>query len=208
MKKKGYILLIIALMLGMILGVINVIMDRNREKALKKHFIEEYNFEISYPDAYVDISKSGDDESTVLSNLTTKESGEQISEYMQKLNFVETVRDLKNELNGIKMSVEAIKIEKTELSLEEICNRYVVMFQVYNEDVVLNEIKKEIITLDGKETGKVTIKVDGKVEDSVVIAYLISTQDREITVTFIAPETTVQRFEDEINKIINSLKIY
>lgn len=208
MKKKGYIILIAALVLGIIFGVASYIIDRNKSKELKKHFIEEYNFEISYPDAYKDNSKSGDDTSTVLSNLSSVESGEQISEYMQNLNFVETVRNLKNELNGIRLIVEAIKTEKTELSLDEICNRYVIMFQVYNEDIVLEETNKEIITLDGKDIGKVTIEVKGEVENSIVIAYLISLEDREITVTFIAPKTTVTRFEKEINNIINSLKIY
>lgn len=208
MKKKGYIILLAALIIGIILGIVNFFIDKNSGKAIKKHFIEEYNFEISYPDVYIDISKSGDDESQLLSNLTIKESGEQLSEYMQNLNFTETVRNLKNELNGIKLIVEAIKIEKTTLSLEEICNRYVVMFQIYNEDIVLKETKKEIVNLDGKEVGKVTIKVEGKIEDSTIIAYLISTEDREITVTFIAPSSTAERFEDEINNIINSLRIY
>ena len=142
MKKKGYIILVSVVILGVIFGILSFIIDRNKGKELKKHVIEDYNFEISYPDAYIDISKSGEDTSKILSNLSVKESGEELSEYMQNLNFVETVKNLKNNLNGIRMIVEAIYVEKTELTLEEICNRYVVMFKVYNEDAKLKNSTK------------------------------------------------------------------
>ena len=173
MKKKGYIILVSVVILGVIFGIVSCIIDRNKGKEFKKHVIEDYNFEISYPDAYIDISKSGEDTSKILSNLSVKESGEELSEYMQNLNFVETVKNLKNNLNGIRMIVEAIYVEKTELTLEEICNRYIVMFKVYNEDAKLKNSTKEIVSLDGRDAGKVTINVKGEIEDSIVIAYLI-----------------------------------
>ena len=183
-------------------------MDKKAETQLKNHMFEKYNFEISYPDSYKDISKSGDGESSIINNITSNVSGEIISEYMQSLNFVETVRNMKNEVNGIRLIVEAINIEKTQLTLEEICRRYVVMFRVYNEDVVIQNSKTEIVLLDGREVGKVTLIVKGKNESSVIIAYLISLEDREITVTFMTSETNAKLFENEINDIINSLKIY
>ena len=183
-------------------------MNKRLKTELKSHMIEKYNFEISYPDSYKDISKLGDDESDVLNNMQNIVSGEVISDYMQSLNFVETVKNLKSDVNGIRLIVEAINIEKTELSIEEICKRYVVMFRIYNEDAIIQDTKSEIITLDGKEVGKVTLKVKGKQEPSVIIAYLISLEDREITVTFMTSETNAQLFENEINDIINSLKIY
>ena len=35
-------------------------------------------------------------------------------------------------------SAEDVNVEKTELSLEEICKRYVVMFRIYNEDAYIS----------------------------------------------------------------------
>ena len=126
---------------------------------------------------------------------------------MQNLNFVETVRNLKNELTGIRLIIEAINTEKTELDLEEICKRYVVMFQIYNEEKVIRESINEKVNIDGKEAGKVTIKVKGEEEDSILVAYLMPLEDKEITVTFIGSESMIDKSHKEIDKIINSLKI-
>ena len=208
MKKKGYIILISILLLGIIIGVGKFIIQRYNVNKLEKDIIEKYGFEISYPKSYKEINVTENKDSEILSNIETIESGEQISEYIQNLNLVETVRNLKSEYNGIKLLIEAINIEKTTLSLEEICNRYVVMFRIYNEDKTIKESNFEIIELDGKKAGKVKIKVEGEKEDVIVIAYLMSLEEKEITVTFTAPEYIATKHEKEINKIINSLKIY
>lgn len=209
MKKRGYIIIIAIILLGILVGIGRGGYDIYKQNKLVKHVIEEYGFEISYPKTYKDIIKeSGDQEDKILSNVTVKESGEQISEYMQNLNMTETVKDLRNELTGMKIIVEAINTEKTKLDIEEICKRYVVMFQIYNEEKVIRESHNESVTIDGKVAGKVTIKVKGEKEDSILIAYLMPLEDKEITVTFIGSESMINRAEKEISKIINSLKVY
>lgn len=127
---------------------------------------------------------------------------------MKNLNLTETVRELKNKNNGIKMTIEAIKISKTTLELEEICKRYAVMFKIYNEDREIKEIKNEIVELIGNKVGKVTLKLKTKQEDAILIAYLISLEDREITITFIAPASTIEKYNTEIEKIVSTLKVY
>lgn len=208
MKKRGYIILISIFLLGILIGIGRYEITRYLNNKLEKNIIEEFGFEISYPRTYKDISVSGDDTSKLLSGITTTQSGEQISEYMQNLNFVKTVRNLKNEINGIKLLVEAINIEKTSLSLEEICKRYVVMFKIYNEEKKIKDSNYEIINIDGNNAGKVTIKIKGESEDSMLVAYLLSLENKEITLTFIAPELVAIKCENEINKIVNSIKIY
>lgn len=208
MRKKGYLILIGVIVLGVFLGVLQYGIEYYKENKLEKHVIEKYGFEISYSKKYKDVSKSGDNTSELLSNITTEVSGEQISEYMENLNFTEIVKDLKNEKDKIKFSVEALNIEKTPLSLEEICNRYIVMFRIYNEERNLIEKNTEIITIDENEAGKVTLKIKGENENTILRAYLLSLEDKEIAVTFITPETAFIKNEKQINKIINSLKIY
>jgi len=135
-------------------------------------------------------------------------SGEEIYENSQDFNFAETVRNVKNSKKGIKFTIEAMNIEKTSLTLEEICERYAVMFQIYNEERKIIDTKNEKVNIDGNEVGKVTLKVKGESEDSIVIAYLMSLENKEITVTFIGQESSIIRNENEINKIINSIKVY
>lgn len=208
MRKKGYIILLSIILLGILLGIVSYAIENYLENKLEKHVIEEYGFEISYSKKYKDISVSGDNTSEILSNITTEVSGEEISEYMQNVNFTEVVKELKNEKDRIKLSVEALNIEKTALSLEEICNRYIVMFRIYNEERSILEKNTEIITIDGKEVGRVTIKIKGENEHTILRAYLLSLEDKEITVTFITPESAFTKNEKQINKIIKSLKVY
>ena len=93
MKKTGYKLILIIILLGIIFGIGSFLFERIKENRLVKHEYEEYNFEISYSNLYKDEKKSGDSEKNILSNLTVTESGEQISDYMKNLKFVEVLEE-------------------------------------------------------------------------------------------------------------------
>ena len=206
MKKTGYKLILIIVLLGIILGIGSFLFERIKENKLVKHEYEQYNFEISYSNLYKDEKESGDSEKNILSNLTETESGEQISDYMKNLKFVEVLEELKNDKKQIRLIIEAINKEKTQLTMEEICKRYVVMFKIYNDEAKIVTTEKEVIQINGEQIGKVTIEVEGKKENSILIAYLISLPDKEITVTFITPKKFFENNEKEINRIIKSIK--
>ena len=206
MKKTGYKLILIIVLLGIILGIGSFLFERIKENKLVKHEYEQYNFEISYSNLYKDEKESGDSEKNILSNLTVTESGEQISDYMKNLKFVEVLEELKNDKKQIRLIIEAINKEKTQLTMEEICKRYVVMFKIYNDEAKIVTTEKEVIQINGEQIGKITIEVEGKKENSILIAYLISLPDKEITVTFITPKKFFENNEKEINRIIKSIK--
>ena len=206
MKKTGYKLILIIVLLGIILGIGSFLFERIKENKLVKHEYEQYNFEISYSNLYKDEKESGDSEKNILSNLTVTESGEQISDYMKNLKFVEVLEELKNDKKQIRLIIESINKEKTKLTMEEICKRYVVMFKIYNDEAKIVTTEKEVIQINGEQIGKVTIEVEGKKENSILIAYLISLPDKEITVTFITPKKFFENNEKEINRIIKSIK--
>ena len=206
MKKTGYKLILIIVLLGIILGIGSFLFERIKENKLVKHEYEQYNFEISYSNLYKDEKESGDSEKNILSNLTVTESGEQISDYMKNLKYVEVLEELKNDKKQIRLIIEAINKEKTQLTMEEICKRYVVMFKIYNDEAKIVTTEKEVIQINGEQIGKVTIEVEGKKENSILIAYLISLPDKEITVTFITPKKFFENNEKEINRIIKSIK--
>ena len=111
MKKTGYKLILIIILLGIIFGIGSFLFERIKENRLVKHEYEEYNFEISYSNLYKDEKKSGDSEKNILSNLTVTESGEQISDYMKNLKFVEVLEELKNDKKQIRLIIEAINLD-------------------------------------------------------------------------------------------------
>ena len=207
MKKTGYKLILIIVLLGIILGIGSFLFERIKENKLVKHEYEQYNFEISYSNLYKDEKESGDSEKNILSNLTVTESGEQISDYMKNLKFVEVLEELKNDKKQIRLIIEAINKEKTQLTMEEICKRYVVMFKIYNDEAKIVTTEKEVIQINGEQIGKVTIEVEGKKENSILIAYLISLPDKEITVTFITPKKFFENNEKEINRIFSLIQV-
>ena len=82
------------------------------------------------------------------------------------------------------------------------------MFKIYNEDREIKENTEEIIDLNETKVGKVTLKLKTKEEDATLIAYLISLDDREITITFIAPASNIEKYDSEIKKIVSTLRVY
>ena len=150
MKKTGYKLILIIVLLGIILGIGSFLFERIKENKLVKHEYEQYNFEISYSNLYKDEKESGDSEKNILSNLIVTESGEQISDYIKNLKFVEVLEELKNDKKQIRLIIEAINKEKTQLTMEEICKRYVVMFKIYNDEAKIVTTEKEVIQINGE----------------------------------------------------------
>lgn len=204
MNKKGFLILIIFILFSITFGIGRYFLEKYKNDKFEVDEIENYGFEISYPRAYKKVESEMEN---INENVLIQSSGENVSEYMENLNLVEKVRELKNKKNGIRLIIEAINKEKTELSIEEICKRYVAMFKVYNEDKTIRESNSEPLLLNETEIGKVNIIVKGEIEDSSVVTYLMPLEDREITVTFIAPQKIMESNKTEIEKIIDSIKI-
>ena len=172
---------------------------------LQKHRVEKYSFEISYPSHYRDNQKE-EEELDYTSRVKITVSGEEIANEMESLKMSENVISVKSNYRKMRMLVDAISVPKSTLDIEEICKRHIVMFRIYNEEAKIKEsrIDKEII--NQQEVGKVEITVEGKENDSKVVAYLLSLADKEITVTFIMPESEYSTNQKEIEKIMNSIK--
>ena len=60
--------------------------------------------------------------------------------------------------------------------------------------------------MKNQEVGKVEMIVEGKEENSKVVSYLFSLENKEITVTFIMPESQYASNQKEIEKIIKSMQ--
>ena len=106
--------------------------------------------------------------------------------------------------------------EKTPKTTEEICRDYITMFKVYNDDAMIVDERNEIVSVDGKEAGRVEIYInDENDEDNEengkifpgIISYLISLDDREITVVFTGTDRLFKKYKSEINEIVESIKL-
>ena len=105
---------------------------------------------------------------------------------------------------------DGVKKEKTKKTIEQICKDYMTMFKVYNEDVYVLTDEYYETTLDGVPVGVVEMVVEGKTElvYPKLVAYLIPLEDREITITFTGTLDLFEENQKEVNKIINSVKLY
>ncbi len=207
--KKGYKLLIVAFIIAVAANVIPIVWQKIKQNRLEKHVIPTYSFEISYPKSFEEVKEKSlevDGEEQISSNISIMVSGESVDDYMKNINMTENVVNVIDKNRHLRMLVDAINIPKASLPLEEICKRYVVMFRIYNEDAKIISKEHQIVSINGIDVGKVMLTIKGEAENSRVIAYLFSLADKEITLTFIMPESKFPRNDIFMNKIAKSIK--
>ncbi len=171
--------------------------------------ISEYGFQISYPNSYVDIPKSTENIEQIANNVASIILKEDVDTPGVSVDMVEEILHAKSDITNLTIYVEAIKKEKTQKTIEDICKDYLVMFRVFNEyEDVLHEEHEEVV-IDGVPAGRTEVFVRGKTDGVYpgMISYLIPLEDREITVVFMGTQELFDHFEKEINKIVKSIKL-
>lgn len=209
MRKKKIALLFwfIILASAICLGVIYV--KEMSKRWFKDVEIAEYGLTISYPNSYVDIPIEKENTEGMINKVTSILTKQDIDNPNVSVDMVKKIIHAKSEMTGITIMVEAIKKEKTTKTIEEICKDYIVMFQVFNEyEEVIYQNHSETI-VDGKTAGRTEIYVTGKTDDVFpgMVSYLIPLEDREITIVFTGTRATLEYFEKEIQKIIDTVKL-
>lgn len=206
-KKMILCLLVFILMLAMGAGVIYV--NEMLKYTYKTVKINDYGLQLKYPRAYEDVVKNTKTDVEQISNQI-----EVIVEEYEKsgdglLEFTEELINTKSKVSNITLLIEGIKKEKSTKTLEQICKDYIVMFKVFNSNPTIKSSKYEEVVVNGKNAGRVEIYIEGKDGKSCpgIISYLFPLNDREITITFMGTEKLFANNKNEINKIVDSIKI-
>ena len=203
--KKGYLFFLLVIIIAVVIFAGEIIVQKYQNYHIEPHTNEKYHFTISYPKTYQDFQKKELELEDAVSQIQVSVSGESVNEYMKNINMSENIINLKSAKSGMRLLVDAIYTPKTQLDLEEICHRYAVMFKIYNEELTILSKQDEIVKIGDIDVGKVILTVRGKGENSVVIAYLFSLEDREFTVTFMTSESKLETVQKEIERIIQSV---
>lgn len=206
-KKIILCLLVFILMLAMVAGTIYV--NEMLKYTYKTVKINDYGLQLKYPRAYEDVVKNTKTDVEQISNQI-----EVIVEEYEKsgdglLEFTEELINTKSKVSNITLLIEGIKKEKSTKTLEQICKDYIVMFKVFNSNPTIKSSKYEEVVVNGKNAGRVEIYIEGKDGKSCpgIISYLFPLNDREITITFMGTEKLFANNKNEINKIVDSIKI-
>ncbi len=206
-KKIILCLLVFILMLAMVAGTIYV--NEMLKYTYKTVKVNDYGLQLKYPRAYEDVVKNTKTDVEQISNQI-----EVIVEEYEKsgdglLEFTEELINTKSKVSNITLLIEGIKKEKSTKTLEQICEDYIVMFKVFNSNPTIKSSKYEEVVVNGKNAGRVEIYIEGKDGKSCpgIISYLFPLNDREITITFMGTEKLFANNKNEINKIVDSIKI-
>lgn len=209
MVKKRIITILLIVLLMMVAGSALIVVKETSESWYKNVEIAEYGLQISYPRAYKDIEKEESNVEKIGTNIETTII-EEDKENSISVDLIKELIHAKSQKSKLTILIEGIKKEKTKKTIEQICKDYMTMFKVYNEDVYVLTDEYYETTLDGVPVGVVEMVVEGKTElvYPKLVAYLIPLEDREITITFTGTLDLFEENQKEVNKIINSVKLY
>ena len=117
----------------------------------------------------------------------------------------------KNNSTGIEISATARK-DTGELlkTLTQIGEGFVNLLKIYKENYTIEIVSNETITIsDGVEAQKVVAETTTTDNEKMrEVAVLIPAEGREITIVFFGAKDEISKNENEINKVIKSIKIY
>lgn len=211
MRKKKILLLFWSIVLILAVATGAILIKYQSRTWSKKVTFKDYGLELNIPRAYVEIEKEDTDIKVdeLSSKITATIPDLTPDEDDVLFTFVKELMNAKSNLSGISILIEGLKTEKTTKSIEEICNNYITMFKVFNESQTIVETKIDEVLIDGNPAGKTEIYVQGSKEDVYpgMISYLISLDDREITIAFTGTKRLFEKNKKEIESIVNSIKL-
>lgn len=153
----------------------------------------------------------------ILSNKTTKfelkEQGfsinypiafERISEEDNKDNIVFEAVDE----DGIKMLIELVENKRTDKTIEEIMDNYGTTLKIFNLDSEIEVLDKKQVKIGDIIAGRIESKISKDNLATRATTLLIQKNNSEITITISGNEDAINNNEKQIEKIINSIKLY
>ena len=122
-----------------------------------------------------------------------------------------TLITLRNSNGSVEINV--IARENTEgysKSVSELGEGYINLLKVFNEEATYEVLSDETIMINGNKTKaqKVSFKETKKGNTECETAVLSPVSNREITITIRGTEEGMKKNEKQINKVIDSIKIY
>lgn len=173
----------------------------------KDYKFEEYDLKFSLPRAYITVEK---EESTtskvgeVIISTVLDTSGDNLNNYLVR---PQRVYSGGNIYTGISIAVNALKTSKTTKSLEEVAESYSVLIPYfYQDDYDSSGYLIENLSQDGVDIMQVSCDLKNDEENKTVVLYLMSFEEKEVTITFFGNTEKVSSEIENLQKIISKVK--
>lgn len=171
------------------------------------HKIGEYNFSIKLPRAYKDyeVDYAGEKYAINSSIFDVDVTVEENNEYMKKV--PETVYNGGNILNGVGLTIQCLKTDKTTKTLDEIAESHHVLVSInYDDEYEIGELQKEFVKILGNDSVMTSIDMTKGKEEKTLVTYLLPLEDREITIMFFGNRKNISNSIEEIREIVSKIK--
>jgi len=170
------------------------------------HEIPDYHLRIKLPRAYKEIEQEKMSDTSLISSIISTETSVNVSgDYM--IQRPEVVYYGGNILNGVSIMIQCLSTTKTTKTLDDIADSQHVLVRVYYEDDYrLSEPQKEYVTILGTDAIRTATNLVNDEGTKTMINYLVPTEEKEVTITFLGKEENIARAEKEIHRIVTTMK--
>ncbi len=208
-KKPLIIVFIISFSLALILACKDFIkygVQYAYSQTWKDYKFEEYDLEFSLPRAYITVEK---EETT-----TYKVGGSILSTIIDTSgdNFNYLARPQRvfsggNIYTGISIAINSLKTSKTTKPLEEVAESYSVLIPYfYQDDYESNGYTIEDLSKENVDIMQVSCDLKNEEENKTVVMYLMSFDEKEVTITFFGDTEKINSEIENLQKIILKVK--
>lgn len=200
--KKLLILMAIVLVVTILYEPAKYLIIRATLSIYEGHEFANSNITMKLPKAYKEVIEEDEDYQINVSGVEGEADVKVNQEYLNTL--PQKLYKGVNVLNGISMVATEKEVpKKTMLTPEELADRYYVLVQIYFEDAQIGEPIWEAVNILGTEGAKVFVDIDDKTR----VGYLIPLDNSELTIEFSGTKENVEKYKNEIEKIVENIKM-
>lgn len=200
--KKLLILMAIVLVVTILYEPAKYLIIRATLSIYEGHEFANSNITMKLPKAYKEVIEEDEDYQINVSGVEGEADVKVNQEYLNTL--PQKLYKGVNVLNGISMVATEKEVpKKTMLTPEELADRYYVLVQIYFEDAQIGEPIWETVNILGTEGAKVFVDIDDKTR----VGYLIPLDNSELTIEFSGTKENVEKYKNEIEKIVENIKM-
>lgn len=168
---------------------------------------KEYDLKFSLPKAYKTVEKSTEDSTLQIGSSLISTKVDISGDNSSMLSKPQRVFSGGNVLNGISIAVNCLKTSKTTKTIEEIAESYCLLIPYfYEDDYEVSECVTENLSKDNVDIMQISCDMSNDEENKTVIMYLMSFDDKEVTITFLGDTTKISSEIENLKKIVSRVK--
>lgn len=209
-KKPLIIVLAISILIAFLLAnweFINYEIKSIYLNTWNNYNFEEYDLSFSLPKAYKVVEKPTEDSTLQLGTSKISSLVDISGDTLSKLQKPERVFSGGNILTGVSVAVNCFKTSKTTKPLEEVAESYCLLIPYfYEEKYEASECVTENLSKENVDIIQISCDMIDDEENKTIVMYLMSFDDKEVTITFFGDTLKINSEIDNLKKIVSKVK--